>query len=232
MRARDIMTRKVITVGPDTPVQDIARTLLKYRISAVPVINDVSEILGVVSEGDLMRRAESDTERPASWWLRFLSSPESRAEDYIRRHGRRAEEIMTPRVYTVDGDAPVNEVAEILESKRIKRAPVVHDGKLIGIVSRANLLHGLATGRVDQDVMRDDETLRNDIIKALECKAGVQDEFVNVTVSNGIVHLWGALLTESERHATRLVVENTDGVRAIEDHLSVLPPEARSTLWA
>lgn len=232
MRAQDIMTTNVITVGIETTVQDIARTLLEHRISAVPVVNEATEVVGIVSEGDLMRRPETGAERHGSWWLNLLSSPESRAEAYIRSHGRLAGEVMTRTVHTVAADATLKEVAEILEGKRIKRVPVVRSGKLVGIVSRANLLHGIATASGDAGATPDDEIIRNAIMDALEREAGVQDEFINVTVSNGHVHLWGALLSEAERHATRLVVENTEGVQKIEDHLSVLPPEARSTLWA
>ncbi|NIO40680.1 MAG: CBS domain-containing protein [Burkholderiales bacterium] len=232
MRAGDVMTTNVVSVGPQTSVRDIARTLLEHRISAVPVIDDAQRIVGIVSEGDLMRRSETETGRPASWWLLLLSSPETRAEEYVKAHGRRAEEVMTNTVHTVGEDTTLEEVADILERRRIKRVPVVRDGKIAGIVSRANLLRGLVAAKVEVKTTVEDQTIRKAIMKSLEREAGVRDEFVNVIVSNGLVHLWGALFSEAERHATRLVVENTKGVRKIEDHLSVLPPEALSTLWS
>jgi len=226
------MTSTVVSVGPEASIEDIARTLLRHEISAVPVVDDNGTVVGMVSEGDLMRRPESDTYRPASWWLRLLSSSEERATEYVKSHGRRAKDVMTQPVVTVGEDATLAEVADILERRRIKRVPVVRDGKLIGIVSRANLLHGLVTAKETQTVTVDDRTLRQQILNALSNEAGVQDQLINVTVSDGTVHLWGTLLSEVERDAVRLVARNTPGVRAIDDRLGVVPPEARSVLWA
>jgi CBS domain-containing protein len=226
------MTTKVVSVSPDTPVEEIARKLLEHRISAVPVVDGNGGIVGIVSEGDLMRRSESETDRTASWWLAMLSSPEERAGEYIKRHGRQAKDVMSRSVVTVDGDTTLEEVADILERRRIKRVPVLRAGKVVGIVSRANLLHGLVAAKATKPATADDETVRAAILEVLEQEAGVRDQFINVTVSDGTVHLWGALQSEAERNAVRLVAENTQGVRAIEDHLGVMPPQVRSVLWA
>ena len=232
MRARDVMTTKVVSVRPDAPVEEIARKLLEHRISAVPVIDANGAVVGIVSEGDLMRRPESETERHSSWWLAMLSAPEEQAAAYVKGHGRHAKDVMTRSVVTVDEDTTLEEVADILERRQIKRVPVLRDGKVAGIVSRANLLHGLVTAKATQPAAADDETIRTAILEALEREAGVRDQFINVTVSGGTVHLWGALQSEQEKSATRLVAENTEGVREIEDHLGVIPPQVRSVLWA
>ena len=140
MQIRDVMTTRVITVGPYTEVAEIARCLLKNRISAVPVVETDGHLVGIVSEGDLMRRSESRTEHRTSWWLSLLLLAERRATDYIKTHGRRAQEVMTRALITVNDDASLEEIAEILEKHRIKRVLVIREGKLVGIASRADLL--------------------------------------------------------------------------------------------
>lgn len=144
MQAADVMTTNVITVQPDTGVREIARLLLKHRISAVPVVDTEQRARGIVSEGDLMRRAENDTDRRHSLWLEVIFSTPEKAADYIKTHGRTADDVMTRDVVTVKEDTPLHEIVGLLERHHIKRAPVTRDGRLVGIVSRANLLHGLA----------------------------------------------------------------------------------------
>ena len=232
MQARDVMTTNVVSVRETTTVEEIARTLFENRISAVPVTDESGKVAGIVSEGDLMRRPESETDRPASWWLTLFSSPEELAAKYIKSRGRRARDIMTRTVIAVNESARLEDIADILERRRIKRVPVLRDEKLVGIVSRANLLHGLVTAKVAKRTTSDDETIRAAVIEALREEAGVRDQFINVTVSEGTVHLWGAVQSDAEKAAARLVAENTIGVRTIEDHLGVIPPQVRAVLWA
>jgi CBS domain-containing protein len=232
MRARDVMTTNVVSVNEDAAVEQIARTLLQHRVSAVPVIGSNGDVVGIVSEGDLMRRPESSTERSGSWWLALVSSPEEKSRAYLKSHGRHARDVMTPDVVTVNDTATLEEVADTLERRRIKRVPVLRDGKLVGIVSRANLLQGLATAKTANSVTSDDETIRAAILEALRDEAGIRDQFINITVADGTAHLWGAVETETERKAIRIVAENTIGVRAVDDHLGIIPPQVRSVLWA
>lgn len=232
MRAGDVMTTHVVSVEPDTPVEEIARTLLEHRISAVPVLDASGQVAGIVSEGDLMRRPETGTDSPPAWWLTMLSSSEEQAAKYVKTHGRRAREIMTHDVVTVSESATLEEVADVLERRRIKRAPVLRDGKLVGIVSRADLLRGLATAKGLKPATSDDRTIRAAILEALRLETGVRHEFVNVTVSDGTVHLWGMVESPEERDAVRIAAENTIGVRAVDNHLGVIPPAARWALWA
>lgn len=226
MRAQDVMTSKVVSVDPGTPVEAVARTLLEHRISGVPVTSADGAVVGIVSEGDLMRRPESGTQRPTTWWLALLSSPEDRAAAYLRTHGRIAKDVMTRHVVTVDATATLEQIADTLERHRIKRVPVLRDEKLVGIVSRANLLHGLVTARSSRNGTSDDETIREAVLEAMREEAGIDDQFVNVVVSGGAVHLWGAVRSEAEREAARLCAQKTWGVRAVEDHLGIIPPEA------
>ncbi len=227
MQARDVMTSPVITAGPDTSVEDIATCLLDNGISAVPVIDANDRLIGIVSEGDLMRRAESGTESRRSWWLELLLESEEKAATFTRTHGRRARDVMTANPVTVADDAPLSEIARLLEKHRIKRLPVVRDGRVIGIVSRANLLHGLAAPRSEEGTAATDRTIREFILRTLRDDAGVRAELVNVTVSGGVVHLWGAVPSDQELNALRVVVENTDGVRDVENNVKVMAEPIR-----
>ena len=231
MQARDVMTGTVVTVRPETPVREIARLLLEHRVSAVPVTDAAGTLLGIVSEGDLMRRAETGTERPSSWWLSLLSSPEDEALAFVKSHGGRAEDVMTRDLVTVADDTPLEEVAAVLERRRIKRVPVLHAGRLAGILSRADLLRGLVARQLAPAATADDRTLK----AAVEAKlrdAGVRPAFVSVLVTDGVVQLWGAVSSEAERRAAKVAAEEVPGVRGVRSEVGVLPRNIRSVLWA
>ena len=145
MKASDVMVSNVITVGPDASIPDVAEMLLRHRISAVPVVGPQGEILGIVSEGDLINRPESETERRKPWWLDALATNEGLAAQYVKSHSRKAADVMTTEVITAAPDTSVAAIAALLEKNRIKRVPIVENGKIVGIVSRANLLQALAS---------------------------------------------------------------------------------------
>jgi len=223
MQVRDVMTTKVITVRPDTPVSEIARLLVENRISGVPVIDEENRVLGIVSEGDLIRRLEdTDDGRRRSWWLELLASPERRAEQYVKAHGRLARDIMTDIVTVIDEGATLAEAARLLEEKQVKRLPVVRDGKLVGIVSRADLLRALALAP-PQEAKLDDRTIRERLMAELD-KAGLgYQPYVNIVVSDGVVHLWGFVGSAAEAEALVLAARNVEGVVSVDSHLSVRP---------
>ena len=231
MQAKDVMTPSVVTVGPDATVREIAALLLEKRISAVPVIGAENQLVGIVSEGDLMRRPESGTERQRSWWLSLLAGPEDEARAYIKTHGYRAKDVMTAPVITVGGKTPLDEVASVLERHRIKRVPVVKDGGVVGIVSRANLLHGLAAGPSETPAPLGDGEIRDALQKSI-AEFGLPAEFINVVVSSGRVQLWGAVRAQSEKNALRIATENLPGVKEVQDELAVVHPAARVTRWS
>jgi CBS domain-containing protein len=222
MKAKDIMTTAVVSVRPDTDIREIARLLLDRRISGVPVVEEGGKLVGIVSEGDLMRRPETGSERTPSWWLDMFASPEDSAWEFVKSHGRRAKDVMTANVITVAEDAGLAKIATILEHNRIKRVPVVRDGEIVGIVSRANLLQGLAAARAEEAAAGDD-AIRATILKRIRDETGVRDGWLNATVASGVVHLWGGVRSEAERQAVRVVADNVPGVRAIEDHMSTMP---------
>ncbi len=225
MRARNVMTTNVITVQPDTGVPEIARLLLKYRISAVPVVDADQRVFGIVSEGDLMRRAETDTESRHSWWLESFVSTQDRAGEYIKTQGLKAGDVMTRDVVGVTEDTPLYEIAGLLEKHYIKRVPVTRDGRLIGIVSRANLLHGLAAKGAESTgpSSSDDQTIREKLLHALSKEAGLHTALINVIVSDGVVQLWGLVGSDTEKKAAQVSAENTPGVTAVENYLGQAP---------
>jgi len=222
MLAKDVMTREVCTVAPDTGVGDIARLLLDRRISAVPVVDGASRLCGIVSEGDLIRRAEAGTERRRSWWLEMLSDNRDLAQDYVKSHGLTAKDVMTPTVVTVSEDTSLSDIASTLERNRIKRVPVCREGKLVGIVSRANLLQALATaGTRKAKAPAGDRALREAVLKSFKSQAWTPDLTVNVTVKDGQVSLYGLVASEDERRALRVAAEQLAGVGKVNDQLTV-----------
>ena len=220
MNAEDIMTSPVVTVGPETTVREIAALLLKRRISGVPVVGK-GRLVGLVSEADLLHRHEIGTERvtrSGSWWLRLFSADPS-IEDYVKSHARQARDVMRHEVVSVQADTSVAEIANLLESRGIKRVPVLRGERLIGIVSRANLIRALAVGKRSRKPARtsDDNTIRERLLAELEGQPWWR-ESSNLRVADGIVHYWGIINSEDERQAARVAAENIPGVRQVEDH--------------
>jgi CBS domain-containing protein len=222
MKASDVMVRSVIAVGPDLNVQAIANTLLKNRISAAPVVDRDCRLVGIVSEGDLLRRAETGTERRRSWWLEALTSAQFLAAEFGKVHGQKASDVMTRDVITATPDTPLREIADLLEKHGIKRVPIVEDGLLVGIVSRANLLQALAaSGELFAPAQdKGDEALRQEVENRLkEQPWGYRP--INVIVHSGVVDLWGFVDNTDEKKAVRVLAEGVPGVRAVNDNLRI-----------
>ena len=224
MLALDVMTTTIISVKPETPIRDVAKVLADHRISGVPVINAKGSLVGVISEGDLIRRTELDTdERRRSWWLDLFSS-DRQAEDYIKSHARTVQDVMTTDVISVDDETPLSEVAHIMETHRIKRVPVLRDGRLVGIVSRANLVQALASAPAQPtpDVAPSDREIRARLMGEF---AGQPWAFAgrNIVVSDGVVHLWGVFRSLEAVRAVRVAAEAIPGVKRVEDHTEPYP---------
>jgi len=222
MKASDVMTPTVMTVGPETPVPEIAQLMLERRVSGLAVVDAKGAIVGVVSEGDLIRRPELETDKRRSWWLRLLTSDEDLARGYVKTHGLRAQDIMTRPAETVAPDADLGEVVQVLEAKRIKRVFVVDKGRLAGVITRADLLRALHTREqlAAKAVPADDQEIRARIVKAVKEQADwASGTVLNVQVINGVAHIWGQTEYESQRKALLLLVEAIPGVKSIEPHL-------------
>ncbi|AQU81470.1 MAG: CBS domain-containing protein [Halomonas sp.] len=223
MQAIDIMTPKVISVGPDTEVREIAQLLLDHRISAVPVVDNDRKVLGIVSEGDLMRRIKRDDDQGHSWWLSLFTGGKDPGE-YIKSHGRKAQEVMTPNPLTVEENAPLHTIARLLEKHHIKRVPVVRQGKLVGIVSRANLLQGIANAAVAPTQSPvDDRKIRDAILKEVDQHTGAPTETISLIVDGGVVEIWGLVESPEQKQAVTVAAENVPGVTKVENHLGMMP---------
>ena len=229
MNAADVMVTNVITVGPDACLQDVAHLFLTNRISAAPVVGTDGKIVGIVSEGDLMRRAEAGTGRRRSWWLSLLTGREVLAAEYIKEHSRKVADVMTREVITAAPQTSLRDIANILEKNGIKRVPIVEGGKTIGIVSRANLLQALASLRKQiEGIAPDDARIREGIVERLKAEPWSRPSLINVIVQEGTVELWGIVDSPVERKAVRVAAEVTPGVRAVNDNLIIRPAEAGS----
>jgi CBS domain-containing protein len=221
VKARDVMVSHVITVGPELDVKAVANTLVANGISAVPVVAIDGSIVGIVSEGDLMRRAVSGAKR--SRWLETFSTAEQLMADFVRAHGRKAKDVMTRQVISISPDTSLQEIANLLEKNGIKRVPVIENGRLVGIVSRANLVQALATrGLAFVDVAEADEALRKVILFNLrKLPWTTAMTMIDVIVDRGVVNLWGVVRNEEEKNAVRITAEGTPGVQAVNDHVRV-----------
>jgi CBS domain-containing protein len=224
MRAHQIMTRKVISVKPDTSIVDAANTMLQKHISGLPVVNEIGKLVGIISESDFIRRAEIGTQRKRGRWLQFLLGPSLAANDYVHERGRKVGEIMTPDPLTVTEDATLEEIVKVMEEKHVKRLPVLHKDRLVGIVTRANLLQVVADFARDvPDPTADDDHIRNRVFAAIE-NTDWSPIALTVTVRNGIVQLGGVLSEERSRQAAIVAAENVSGVKKVYDHLCWVDP--------
>jgi CBS domain-containing protein len=224
MKAADVMVSKVITVGRDTAVREIANVLFANRISAVPVVDNDGVLVGIVSEGDLIHRVEVGTDREYSWWVKLMSDKSMMARDYLKSHATRAADVMTKQVVSAPPDMPLGDLASLLERHGIKRVPIVDGGgKLVGIVSRADLVHALANLRSDIPVEPNvaDSTLRERIQAEIMSHLLADVSQINVVVRDGVVELWGDAGSRDEKDAIRVAAELVPGVRKIEDHIAI-----------
>lgn len=218
LTAADVMTRDVVSIGPDKPVREIAELLLARRISGVPVLDADGRVLGIVSEGDLIGHAAIVGERHRSWWFGLFSDEGATARDYVKAHALRARDLMTSKVVSVAEDATLAEVAEQMRRHRIRRVPVLRGGTLAGIVSRGDLLRGLTTLEPRPAVAMTDDAIRNQL--AAELREQPWAHLIDVRVENGVVHLHGTFQSADERQALRVAAENVPGVKGVEDHLT------------
>ena len=225
MRARDVMTRKVKTVPPDADVKAVAKLLATGRISAMPVVDRKGHVLGIVSEGDLIRRPETGTTKRRSWWLQLLADPRDLARDYAKSRAVRARDVMSSPVISVSPVTDLADVADLLESRGVKRVPVVQNGKLVGIVSRRDIIGALArSAKPGRGRRRSDAQIGEAIHREIKAAQFVNDLLINISVSKGVVELSGLVSDQAQRDALRVLVEGTAGVTAVRDRLAIRRP--------
>ena len=227
MKAADVMVTMVITVGPEACVQDVAHILLSARISGVPVVGENGELLGIVTEGDLMRRVEAGTGRRRPWWLVLFAGKEALPAEFVKEHSRNVTDVMSRDVITAAPDTPLSKIASLLEKAAIKRVPIVEGGKLVGIVSRANLLQALASlsKQVEVTTQPNDSQIRDKVLAQLRTEPWTKPSLINVIVQDATVELWGIVESASEKKAVRIAAEVIPGVRAVNDNLIIRPAQ-------
>lgn len=230
MLAGDVMTTEVTTVAPDTSIQAVAAVLSEKGISGVPVVDAADRMVGIVSEGDLIHRTEIGTDRRngkrRSWWLDVIGADREREiRDYIKSHARTAEDVMTRDVVWVTDVTPLAEVATLLETKKIKRVPVIRDGKLVGIISRANLVRALAATKNETPTGEaSDEAIRRNLLAEIAKQKWIRIFAEDVIVKNGTVYLWfSSDQSPEERQAVRVAANNIPGVKGVEEHIVLSP---------
>lgn len=233
MKAKDVMTSDVLTIGQDTSVLEAVRLMLQRKISGLPVVDASNTLVGMVTEGDFLRRAELGTERHAPRWIEFLAGPGKLADQYVHAQGRKVRDVMTPEVHTVSEDAPLNDVVETMERRRVKRVPVLRGRTLVGIITRSNLLRAMAgLTRAVTPTSADDATIRESFAAELKKQPWAPLAAIDAVVTNGVLTLSGAILDDRQRHALRVAAENIPGVKKVEDHLVWIEPMSGTVIEA
>jgi CBS domain-containing protein len=231
MNAEDVMTREVISIDPNATVLQAARLMLEHHISGLPVIDKDGNLVGVLSEGDFLRRRETKTEHRRSRWLEFLMGPGRIAAEYSHSHGSKVSEVMTPEVQTVEEVTPIEDIVDLMERRRIKRVPVVCGGQVVGIVTRSNLMHAMVSlARGAQPAAKDDAAIREQLLAEIQKERWAPAANANVVVHDGVVELWGVIIDERQREALKIAAENIPGVKAVVDHLVWVEPTTGMTI--
>ena len=233
MSASDVMTRNVTSIGRDAPIGDAIRLMLDHRISGLPVVDGSGKVVGMLTEGDLLRRAETQTERQRPRWLELLLGPGRLADEYVRTHGRKVGEIMTEDLVSVAEDTPLAEIVQLMERRRIKRLPVLRGDALVGIVTRADLMRALGQ-LVDKEPISasDDDEIQKCVLAELARTAWAPRAGITVVVTDGIVELDGAITNEKAREAVRVAAENVPGVKGVRDRLVWVEPVSGTVIGA
>lgn len=228
MKASEVMASDVITVAPQTTVREIASVMAERRISGVPVVDEAGKLVGILSETDLLHRAETGTEKRRKWWLGAFIDADQLAREYAAAHARRAADIMSKNVVTIDADADLAEVADLLDRRRLKRAPVVKNGRLVGIITRGDLVRALVAkqSRAESAAAADPDALLKAITQRMRRETWLDSSLVTVEVNDGVVELTGMAASADQRRALRLLVEDTPGVKAVNDNHLRLKPSA------
>ncbi|SAL02208.1 CBS domain-containing protein [Caballeronia calidae] len=228
MRASDIMTTSIITASPDMSVRQAAGTMVFAGISGMPVVDESGKLLGMITEGDLMHRAEIGTGvKQRAWWLELVASTSELATQYVKEHARKVRDVMTTDVTTITESCPVGDIAELLDRRHIKRVPVMRDGKVVGVVSRANLIRALVTMAPELPATAEngDHAIREDVLAAMAGQPWAMAR-ENVIVENGTVHLWGPVVGADEGNAIRVTAENVAGVKDVVTHFGRPPSDS------
>ena len=224
MQAQDVMTKNLITVTPDKSVSEIAGLLVQNRINAVPVVTGGGELIGIVSQTDLGHRSETGTEKKRKWWLEIFADANGQARDYVKTHGLRAQDVMTRVVVSVPHDASLAEVADVLDAHRVRQVLIMREGRMVGIISRADLVRELAnTGMTAATPRAANGELQKAIWDQIKAQPWLRSAYLNLAVKDSVVELYGAVDSADQRRALLVLVNNVSGVQKVEDNLTIMP---------
>ena len=224
MRAAQVMTPDVLSIASDATVFDAAELLVGTGVSAMPVADKTGRMVGIISEADLIRRAEIGTEPRKSWLQRVFSEESAAATEYVTLHSRRVSDVMTQPVVTVQEDDTLGHVADVMARHKVKRVPVVRGDVVVGIVSRANLLQALLSRDPETEgVHASDKQIRREVEAVVRKQAWTSPWPINILVNAGVVHLWGFVASEASSEAYRVAAENVAGVKKVKNHLRRMP---------
>ena len=231
MNVKDIMSSPALSVGSDSSITQAIELMLTKHISGLPVLDKDGNLVGVLSEGDFLRRRETKTERRRSRWLEFLMGPGRIAAEYSHSHGSKVSEVMTTDVQTVDVSTQLEDIVDLMERRRIKRVPVLCGGLMVGIITRSNLMHAMVSlARTAQPVATDDASIREQLLAEMQKEQWAPVASANVVVHDGVVELWGVIIDERQREALKIAAENIPGVKAVKDHLVWIEPTSGVTI--
>lgn len=222
MNAEDVMTKVVVTAPPSASVVELAQMMVQHRISALPIVVDDQQLVGIVTESDLIHRAETHTERKRKWWVDMFVDSDMKSREFVREHGIRAEHVMSRVVITVAGTMPLSEVASILDTHRIRRVPVLKDHRIVGMISRSDLVRALAqVARPHETAPLDSTALHKAVYEALRTHSWINATYATFSVNDGVVTLTGLTESNDQRRALKVLVEEIPGVREVQDRLTV-----------
>lgn len=221
-----------VTVSQEATIAEAIHLMLDKHISGLPVVDKSGRLVGMLSEGDLLRRAETGTQKKRARWLEWLLNPGALATEYAHSHGRRVAELMTNGAFTVGEDTTLTDVVALMEKYHVKRLPVMRGQELVGIITRSDLIRALVplVTQTYEDTMSTDGQIRNAIVAELKSQPWAPVASVEVTVKDGVVDLSGIIWDEREREALKVAAENVTGVKAVQDHLTWVEPYTGTTI--
>lgn len=232
MKASDIMTTGVVSTKPECPLSEVLQVMIDRRISGLPVVNAIGKLVGMITEGDCLRRVETGTEIKRPLWRELFTGPEKLAQEYIHAHGRKVSEVMTADPITITEDTDVSEIIHLMEKSRIKRLPVMRGNAVVGIVSRANVIRALAGLLRGAKVNETDTKIRSNIVAEFGKLPWAANELVDVRVKDGVVDLWGSFTAFRQDEAAVVAAENVAGVKEVRSHLSWIDPMSGMTIYS